>query len=196
MKGFCGNRQVGTALPCLFLPKMINRTKLWRDVCIQRKHINLLSVPPLHPSASSSHFSNHSNPVRGTWHNLVQFSSLRTNVAVLSGEYTASQASKPNHLRLSPASMSSRFQSTKGSVGQKPTSLGATNVNNALHDRKHQNGAHEHENPREHDKPHSHSIFGHSHSHGDENGHTHEAEQIIAALKGSRTCFDISPMPH
>ena len=30
---------------------------------------------------------------------------------------------------------------------------------------------------------HSHSIFGHSHSH--EAGHTHDAEQIIAALEGS-----------
>ncbi|EDR08788.1 CDF-like metal transporter [Laccaria bicolor S238N-H82] len=85
--------------------------------------------------------------------------------------------------------MSSRFQSTKGSVGQKPTSSGPANVNNTLHDRKHQNGngAHEHEKPREPDEPHFHSIFGHSHSHGDENGHTHDAEQIIAALKGSRT---------
>lgn len=114
-----------------------------------------------------------------TWQNLVQFSSLRANVTVFSGKYRASQALEPKHLRLSPASMSSRFQSTKGSAGQKPISLGPTNVNNTLHDRKHQNGAHEH------DKPHSHSIFGHSHSHEDENGHTHDAEQIIAALKGS-----------
>lgn len=40
---------------------------------------------------------------------------------------------------------------------------------------------HRHEHEHEH---HSHSLFGHSHSHG-ENGHTHDAEQIIAALKGS-----------
>lgn len=168
----------------------MNRTYPWRHVWIQRKHVNRLvvSVPPsgLRPSANSSHSSNYSSPVR-TWQNLVQFSSLRANVTVFSGKYRASQALEPKHLRLSPASMSSRFQSTKGSAGQKPISLGPTNVNNTLHDRKHQNGAHEH------DKPHSHSIFGHSHSHEDENGHTHDAEQIIAALKGSRMCFDTSP---
>ncbi|KAF8200910.1 CDF-like metal transporter [Pholiota molesta] len=46
----------------------------------------------------------------------------------------------------------------------------------------HTNG-HEH-NEHDHDEhTHSHSIFGHSHSHAEE--HTHDAEQIIAALKGS-----------
>lgn len=46
----------------------------------------------------------------------------------------------------------------------------------------HANG-HEH-NEHDHDEhTHSHSIFGHSHSHAEE--HTHDAEQIIAALKGS-----------
>ncbi|KAF8161164.1 mitochondrial iron ion transporter [Crassisporium funariophilum] len=44
---------------------------------------------------------------------------------------------------------------------------------------------HKHENGHEHDhEGHSHSIFGHSHTHGDE-GHVHDAEQIIAAFKGS-----------
>ena len=43
---------------------------------------------------------------------------------------------------------------------------------------------HDHNLP-DHDEAHSHShsIFGHSHSH--EAGHTHDAEQIIAALEGS-----------
>ncbi|KAF9529393.1 cation efflux family-domain-containing protein [Crepidotus variabilis] len=42
--------------------------------------------------------------------------------------------------------------------------------------------AHEHDQ-HEHEHSHSHSLFGHSHSHGEE--HTHDAEQILAALKGS-----------
>ncbi|KAF9566697.1 CDF-like metal transporter [Agrocybe pediades] len=52
-------------------------------------------------------------------------------------------------------------------------------------DHKHGNGRVEHDNHDhdEHSHSHSHSIFGHSHSHGEE--HTHDAEQIIAALQGS-----------
>ncbi|KAJ3516425.1 hypothetical protein NLJ89_g1124 [Agrocybe chaxingu] len=45
----------------------------------------------------------------------------------------------------------------------------------------HRNHDHDHD---EHTHSHSHSIFGHSHTHGEE-VHTHDAEQIIAALKGT-----------
>ncbi|KAF9481549.1 mitochondrial iron ion transporter [Pholiota conissans] len=47
----------------------------------------------------------------------------------------------------------------------------------------HSTGHEHHDHDSEHEHTHSHSIFGHSHSHGEE--HTHDAEQIIAALKGS-----------
>ncbi|KJA29051.1 hypothetical protein HYPSUDRAFT_128449 [Hypholoma sublateritium FD-334 SS-4] len=47
------------------------------------------------------------------------------------------------------------------------------------------NGHQHHEHDADHEEhTHSHSIFGHSHSHGEE-GHAHDAEQIIAALKGT-----------
>ncbi|KAF8967832.1 mitochondrial iron ion transporter [Flammula alnicola] len=53
-------------------------------------------------------------------------------------------------------------------------------------ERKNQNGHenHHHDSDGHEEHSHSHSIFGHSHSHGEE-AHTHDAEQIIAALKGS-----------
>ncbi|KAF9451930.1 mitochondrial iron ion transporter [Macrolepiota fuliginosa MF-IS2] len=45
---------------------------------------------------------------------------------------------------------------------------------------------HDHDHDHSHSHSHSHSIFGHSHSHNGENGHSHDAEQIVAALRGDK----------
>ncbi|TFK44777.1 mitochondrial iron ion transporter [Crucibulum laeve] len=61
--------------------------------------------------------------------------------------------------------------------------LPAANGNSKPTDEHKHDHDHDHKHD-DHDHSHSHSIFGHSHSHGEE-GHTKDAEQIIAALKGS-----------
>ncbi|KIM40169.1 hypothetical protein M413DRAFT_11685 [Hebeloma cylindrosporum] len=65
-----------------------------------------------------------------------------------------------------------RLHSTKKTSDEKGH-VSAETVQN-----EHQHRDHDHE-----EHSHSHSIFGHSHSHDE--GHTHDAEQIIAALEGS-----------
>lgn len=79
-----------------------------------------------------------------------------------------------------------RPHSTKESPDKKPPLTNGNGHGLSSHNRLPENGHKEidhdmHDN--EHSHTHSHSIFGHSHSHGD--AHTHDAEQIIAALKGT-----------
>lgn len=74
-----------------------------------------------------------------------------------------------------------RPHSTKESANNKSPSANGNGNGSSPHS--HQNGHKEHGPEHDNEHTHSHSIFGHSHSHDD--AHTHDAEQIIAALKGT-----------
>jgi len=65
-------------------------------------------------------------------------------------------------------------------------------ANGKTESHRHDQHEHDHAHDHDHEHTHSHSIFGHSHSHGEE--HSHDAEQIIAALKGSGAFFVNLPL--
>lgn len=117
------------------------------------------------------------------------YTALRTNVAAPIGHNSSHfYRQHSSHFQLSPFPMpQTRSHSTK-QPAQAP--VGATTVHKEpAHDHAHE---HNHEHDHDHDEhSHSHSLFGHSHSHGPE-AHTHDAEQIIAALKGSGTFVGIA----
>jgi hypothetical protein len=117
------------------------------------------------------------------------YSALRTNVAAPIGHNSSHfyrQHSTPSQLFPFPMPQTrshSTKQPTQASVGT------TTAPKEPAHDHEHN-----HEHSDDHDEhSHSHSLFGHSHSHGPE-AHTHDAEQIIAALKGSGT-LSFTPSP-
>ncbi|KAF5321204.1 hypothetical protein D9619_001880 [Psilocybe cf. subviscida] len=112
------------------------------------------------------------------------YTALRTNVALPIGHNSSHfyrQHSSPS--QLSPFPMpQTRSHSTK-QPAQAPVGTAAAPKEPA-HDHTHEHN-HDHDHAPDHEEhSHSHSLFGHSHSHGPE-AHTRDAEQIIAAIKGS-----------
>ncbi|KAJ3490390.1 hypothetical protein NLI96_g1502 [Meripilus lineatus] len=92
------------------------------------------------------------------------------------------------------ATITSRRPYSTQPKGKEPERNGFANHNHENHndhDHNHHhhnstNHNHEHDHDHEHDHTHSHSIFGsltHTHAPG-ENGHSHDAEKIVEALKG------------
>lgn len=119
------------------------------------------------------------------------YTALRTNVALPIGHNSSHfyrQHSSPS--QLSPFPMpQTRSHSTK-QPAQAPVGTAAA-PKEAAHDHTHEHN-HDHDHAPDHEEhSHSHSLFGHSHSHGPE-AHTRDAEQIIAAIKGSGTFVSYS----